>query len=111
MAEPALHIVRRYLSLYRSRDREACTRLLGEAFTFTSPNDDHIDQRAYFERCWPPGDTVKRFEVTHMVASGNEVFVRYLAKWPDQPAFHNVERFCVEDGRIALIEVYFGAAA
>ncbi|ESQ79133.1 hypothetical protein AEYBE204_10625 [Asticcacaulis sp. YBE204] len=85
--------------------------MLTERFTFTSPNDDHIDKAAYFERCWPPGDTVKRFEVTHIAVTGTVVFVRYLAKWPDQPAFHNVERFSIYNDRIAAIQVYFGAAA
>ncbi len=106
-----IDLVRAYVALYTSRDREAFAERLAPGFTFTSPYDDHIDEAAYFERCWPGGDTVEQFDVEAMAADGERVFMRYLAKWPGKPAFRNVEVIAISDGRIASVEVYFGSGA
>ncbi len=43
---------------YLAQDRATVTRLLADDFVFTSPQDDHIDQAADLERCFP---TAHRF--------------------------------------------------
>lgn len=45
--------VRECFASYVRQDRDTAERLIGEPFTFTSPQDDHIDRTAYFERCFP----------------------------------------------------------
>ncbi len=102
-------IVRTYVDCFKTRDRDRCSELLGADFTFTSPYDDHIDKTAYFERCWPGGDTMESFDIEDIGVSSGRVFMRYTAKWPDKPAFRNVEVMTVEDGRMTSVEVYFGS--
>lgn len=46
-------IVRECFASYVSQDRDTAERLIGDPFVFTSPQDDHIDRTAYFERCFP----------------------------------------------------------
>ncbi len=43
---------RRYLA-YVDKDRAAMERLIAEDFHFTSPLDNRINRKTYFERCWP----------------------------------------------------------
>ena len=45
--------VRASMDAYRNQDLEAATRLLAKDFTFTSPQDDHVDKSAYLERWFP----------------------------------------------------------
>ena len=45
--------VRAVFDAYLAQDREAMDRLLSDAFVCTSPQDDHIDKVAFFERCFP----------------------------------------------------------
>lgn len=108
MSDVTIDLVSAYVALYKSRRRDAFAAKLAPGFTFTSPYDDHIDQAAYFERCWPGGDAMERFDVEVMSSDGKHVFMRYTAKWPDKPAFRNVELITVTDGLISAVEVYFG---
>lgn len=41
------------MDAYRNQDLEAATRLLAKDFTFTSPQDDHVDKSAPLERWFP----------------------------------------------------------
>jgi hypothetical protein len=46
-------IARRCYQAYVDKDRSAIEKLVAEDFHFTSPLDNRIDRRTYFERCWP----------------------------------------------------------
>ena len=46
-------VVRAWFGAFAARDRAGAERLMAEGFRFTSPYDDRIDRRRYFERCWP----------------------------------------------------------
>jgi hypothetical protein len=47
-------IIRAYYSGWEKKQWSAVDNLLGDGFTFTSPNDDdHIDKRAFKTKCWP----------------------------------------------------------
>ena len=42
------------------QDRDAAESLIADDFLFTSPQDDHIDRAAFFERCFPTAGRVRR---------------------------------------------------
>ena len=105
-----LALIRRYYQAYENDDRPAIERLLHPGFTFTSPSpgDDRIDRAEYFERCWPPHETIKSFTLLDVCADEDGALVRYRAGEFAGPGFANVERFEFRDGQIAHVEVYFG---
>ena len=70
--------VRAMFESYRTQNREAADRLLADEFVFTSPQDDHIDKRAFFERCFPTADRFVSHGMLHVVPTeGDDVFVMY----------------------------------
>ena len=55
--------IRNYYSSWERGDWSGLENLLAVGFTFTSPNDDdHIDQPAFKEKCWPEAECIERFE-------------------------------------------------
>lgn len=106
----AANTVRALYTAYQARDRELADRLLAKDFRFTSPHDDAIDKKAYFERCWPPGDDLAAFVVESVVTDGNAVLLHYRARWRNGHTADNVERLVVEDGKVKSVHVFFGRA-
>ncbi len=51
---------------YVHQNRDAAERLIAESFEFTSPQDDHIDRAAYFERCFPTTSRMRRQDIIHV---------------------------------------------
>jgi ketosteroid isomerase-like protein len=104
-------IVRANFDAYLRQDRAACEALLGEELTFTSPQDDHIDKRAFLERCIPTADRVSRQELIHVVrASEHDVFVMYEYDLVAGGTYRNTELITVVDGLIVEIQVFFGGS-
>jgi len=106
----ASEIVNRYFSAYETQDRPVVEDLLTDDFTFTSPNDDHIDKAVYFERCWQFSHLSPTFRFAKLVESGDDVFVLYECTPKDGETFRNTEFFRMGDNKIKAIEVYFGSA-
>ncbi|MEI5999692.1 nuclear transport factor 2 family protein [Paraburkholderia bengalensis] len=104
-------LVRRCFAAYQHKDRAAIEALLADDFHFTSPQDDHIDRRTYFERCWPFSEQLESFRIEKLFCEGNEAFVRYACKPLHRAAFRNTEFFRVENGKIVEVQVYFGSPA
>lgn len=104
------NIVRAYFDAYESEDRAAAETLLAEDFTFTSPNDDAIDRATYFERCWPNSDAAREQLIEKIVVDGDKAFVTYLCSSAGGKSFRNTEFMTFVDGRIASVNVYFGAS-
>jgi ketosteroid isomerase-like protein len=103
-------IIRRYYGAYESKDKAVLSGLLTDDFTFTSPNDDdHIDLKKYFEKCWPEAGKIDRFDVEQIIGDGDEAFVRYQCLTTRGQSFSNAEHFKFENGKIKEIEVFFGA--
>jgi len=100
--------VRGYFEAFRSGDRRFMETHLSDDFTFTSPYDDRIDKRAYFERCWPNRSLIRTHHIETVVASGNEAFVLYECELAAGPRFRNAERFLFENGKLRQVEVFFG---
>ena len=85
--------------------------LLADDFTFTSPQDDHIDKAEYFVRCWPNRDRLRDFAIETLSVEADAAFVRYRAtRVADGVRFRNVEYVRLEGERIKSVEVYFGAS-
>ena len=103
------NIVRAYFGAYESENRELAEQLLADDFTFTSPNDDAIDRATYFERCWPHSDAAREQQIEKIVVDGDKAFVTYRCS-SNGKSFRNTEFMTFVDGRIASVNVYFGAS-
>ena len=111
MNDDPVAIAKACLRAYVDKDRAAIEALIADDFHFTSPRDDHIDRREYFERCWPFNEQVEFFRIEKLFSEGNEAFVRYACKPVNREAFRNTEFFRVENGKIVEVQVYFGSPA
>jgi ketosteroid isomerase-like protein len=102
-------IIRRCYQAYVDKDRAALEPLIAEDFTFTSPWDDHIDRKTYFDRCWPNSESIQEFHLEKIFVQGDEAFVRYELIPKEGKRFRNTEFFRVKDEKIVEVQVYFGA--
>ena len=102
-------IIRAMFAAYRNRDRKAVEDTLADDFRFTSPWDDAIDRKTYFERCWPVSERIESNEVERIFVQGDEAFVTYRVRNKNEE-FRNTEFFVFEGDRIKSIDVYFGAS-
>lgn len=104
-------IVRKWYKSWEKADADQFQALMAGNFTFTSPvpGDDHISRSTFKTRCW---DTqtgfIERFDLERVIASGNDVFVRYLCHTKNGKSFRNVEYFRLRDGKVEALECYFG---
>ena len=101
-------IVRACFKSYVDKDRTKIESLIGEDFHFSSPLDNRIDRKTYFERCWPNSKTMAAVEFTRVFVNGDTVFVTYETRMNDGKRFRNTEVFTFKGGKITDVEVYFG---
>jgi ketosteroid isomerase-like protein len=101
-------VVRAAFDAYRAQDRDAAEKLMARELTFTSPQDDHIDRAAYFERCFPTADRLVSQEILELVDAGGGVFILYEYELKTGERHRNTEFIMVRDGRIVQIQVFFG---
>ena len=93
---------------YAEHDRSAIEELIAQEFRFTSPLDNGIDRKTYFERCWPNNQNLAAFDFVRVVENGPEAIVTYEARTADDRSFRNTEVLTVRDGQVTKVEVYFG---
>lgn len=108
MIRDNVEIARACYEAYVRKDRVAIEPLLADDFHFTSPLDNRIDRKTYFERCWPNSERVTAFDFIHLVPNGDRVFVTYEGASENGSRFRNTEIMTMRDGRIVEVEVYFG---
>jgi ketosteroid isomerase-like protein len=102
-------VVRASFASYRAQDRDAAEQLIADDFVFTSPQDDHIDRAAYFERCFPTADRFRSQELLWVVPTeGDAVFVLYEYELLDGGRYRNAEVHTVRAGRVSEVQVFFG---
>ena len=102
-------LARRCMDTYRTADRAAIEALLHADFTFTSPQDDHIDRATYFERCWPQAGKFAFQDLQAVVPDGSGgCFILYDGKAKGGGTFRNMEQLRFKDGLIVSAEVFFG---
>jgi hypothetical protein len=102
-------LVRSSFAAYESKDRKALEELLSDDFRFTSPLDDYIDKKVYFERCWPFSDKVRNFHLLKLFDYGSEAFVLYECEPKVGDRFRNTEFFKIEGNKIKEVQVFFGS--
>jgi ketosteroid isomerase-like protein len=101
--------VRAMFDAYRAGERDAAETLVADEFTFTSPQDDHIDRAAFFDRCFPTADRLRSQEILEIVDSGRDgVFIMYEYELKTGERHRNVEYITVRDGRLVESQVFFG---
>ncbi len=108
MLTDATLVVKRCYQAYVDKDRAAIEKVIADDFHFTSPLDNRLDRKTYFERCWPNSRMMQAFDYKRIVESGGEVLVTYEATTSDGKRFRNTEVLTVRGGRIVEAEVYFG---
>ncbi|SCK28466.1 nuclear transport factor 2 family protein [Streptomyces sp. WMMB 322] len=102
-------VVRACMESYIAQDRERAERLIADDYRFTSPQDDHIDRDAFFERCFPTAERFRWQEILAVVpAGGDDVFLLYEYELRTGERHRNVEVATVRDGRITETQVFFG---
>lgn len=93
---------------YVRKDRTAIELLIDDVFYFTSPLDNRIDRKTYFERCWPNSEHILEFKFIQVVPYEDKVFVTYEGKTTNKESFRNTEILTIHHEKIINVEVYFG---
>jgi hypothetical protein len=102
-------VVRACMESYIAQDRERAERLIADDYRFTSPQDDHIDKAAFFERCFPTAERLRDQKILSVVpAGGDDVFILYEYELKTGERHRNVEVATVRGGRIHETQVFFG---
>jgi len=96
-------------SAYENDDRAALEDVIADDFSFTSPYDDAIGREEYFRRCWPNHETIATMQIERVFIDGDAAFVTYLGTNTSGRSFRNTEYMTFRTGRIASVDVYFGA--
>jgi ketosteroid isomerase-like protein len=108
MTDDPISVVRKAYQAYVAKDRAMIEAVIADDFHFTSPLDNHIDRRTYFDRCWKNSEMITGFDFINLVRDGERVFVTYEGQSKSGRPFRNTEILTVKDGKIAEVEVYFG---
>ena len=102
-------VVRAAFAAYIAQDRDASERLIADDYTFTSPQDDHIDRAAFFERCFPTTARLRWQTLLYCVAAGeNGVLTLYEYELQTGERHQNTEFTTVRAGRLVETQVFFG---
>jgi hypothetical protein len=104
----SISVAKACFEAYVRKDRATIERIIDENFHFTSPLDNRIDRKTYFERCWPNSDHIAGFTFIHLVPHGDQVFVTYEGTGNDGKGFRNTEILRIQNGRVVDVEVFFG---
>ena len=102
--------IRAIFVAYMANDRKVVEDALADDFRFTSPYDDQIDKKTYFERCWKNSDWIERHELEKIFVEGDEAFVTYRCTAKGGKSFRNTEFFVFAGDKVRRIDVYFGAS-
>ena len=93
---------------YVDKDRSAIERLIAEDFHFTSPLDNRLDRKTYFERCWPNSRWIAGFDFIAVVPNDDRVYVTTVGHSNSGRNFRNTEVLTIRGGKVVEVEVYFG---
>src|SRR5947209_12746235 len=105
-------VVRACFESYLKQDRDAAESLIAEDFVFTSPQDDHIDRAAFFERCFPTADRLTSQETLELVGAGEDgVFILYEYELKTGERHRNAEFITVRHSQLVETQVFFGGPA
>jgi ketosteroid isomerase-like protein len=109
MADHNVSIVEAAFRYYLAQDRESASALYADDFSFTSPQDDHIDKAAFFERCFPTASRAGDQRLLHVTSADEDlVFLYYEYDLTSGATHRNVEAITLRDGLIRDVQVFFG---
>jgi ketosteroid isomerase-like protein len=108
MTSTAISIARKAYQAYVDKDRAAIEAVIADDFHFSSPLDNRLDRKAYFERCWKNCDKIAGIDIINAVSDGERVFVTYEGQSTAGKRFRNTEILTVRNGKISDVEVFFG---
>jgi hypothetical protein len=108
MSARPLDVVRACLNAYAGKDRAAIEALIAPGYRFTSPLDNGLDRKTYFERCWPNSKSLESFDFICGAEDGERAFVVYEARTNADKTLRNCEVHTVRNGKLEATEVYFG---
>jgi ketosteroid isomerase-like protein len=100
-------IVKKALQAYVDKDRAAIEALIGDDYKFTSPLDNQLSRKTYFERCWPNSTSITGMTLVNGVNDGERAWVVYEGSTA-QKRFRNAEVHIVRGDKIVDTQVYFG---
>ncbi len=110
MRSSAIDTVLALMRAFHEQDRAAAEALIHADFVFTSPQDDHLDRAAWFERCFPSAGHFDAPSVTLQIIESDGIVLHRYEYLVDGTTFRNVEATRVVDGAVREVEVYFGGA-
>lgn len=99
-----------FVRAYREQDRNLALSLLADNFTFTSPQDDHLNKDTWLARCFPTADHFDAPATTLQIVEADGVVLHRYQYDVDGRTYRNVEATRVRDGLVCQVEVYFGGA-
>ena len=101
--------VKHMFDAYLAGDAGSAVRLLADDYSFTSPQDDHIDKQAFMERCFPTAERVTSQEILELAPAGDDgVFIMYEYQLKTGERHRNAEFTLVRNGQLAETHVFFG---
>ncbi|GAB3529733.1 hypothetical protein [Arthrobacter monumenti] len=101
--------VKALFEAYLDQDRARAEGLVADILVFTSPQDDHIDRDAYFERCFPTAHRLRSQHLLHVVElNASTVFIAYEYELTTGARHRNTEIITIQDGKAIEIQVFFG---
>lgn len=103
-----LAVTRACMQAYVDKDRTTIEALIDDRYHFTSPIDNALDRKSYFELCWPNSEAMAGFHFIHQTEEGDRAFIVYEGRTSTGKAFRNCEVHTVSNGRLVATEVYFG---
>ncbi len=94
-----------------AQDRQKAERLLADDFSFTSPQDDHIDKTAFLEPCFPTVDRLNSQEILEIVRAGeDDVFILSDHEPKNTDRYRNTDSITVRKGRLVQAQVFLRGA-
>jgi ketosteroid isomerase-like protein len=106
---PDTDVVRAIFDSYLSQQRDVAQKLIADGFVFTSPQDDHIDRDAYFERCFPTAGRLRSQQLLLVTqAVPGTVFALYEYELLNGERYRNTEVHTVDGGQVTEVQVFFG---
>ena len=108
MNEDKINIAKASYEAFANQDRTAIEKLMAPNLSFSSPIDNQLDRKTYFERCWPNSNQFEAFRFIYLASLNDQVFVTYEASRKDGTRIRNTEILTIQHDQIVNIEVYWG---
>ena len=103
-------IVRELQAAFDAQDPDAADRLVADDFSFTSPQDDHLDKAEWMRVCFPTADHFGSRTMLAVQELGADDVVAYYEYEVAESGerYRNAEVLTVRDGQIVQTRVFFG---